>query len=73
LSPSGQPALISASAYMQYNSSNGSKVLNLRLRWILPHDSDLYLVYNDSREDLLGGPTLRGRELALKVNYRIFI
>jgi hypothetical protein len=64
---------LSASAYMQYNSSNGSKVLNLRLRWILPHDSDLYLVYNDSREDLLGGPTLRGRELALKVNYRIFI
>ncbi len=66
-------ATLSASGYLQYNSSNGSKVLNLRLRWILPHDSDLFLVYNDTREDVLGLPTLRGRELALKVNYRIFI
>jgi hypothetical protein len=64
---------LSASAYLQYNSSTATKVLNLRLRWILPHDSDLYLVYNDTRQDLLGAPELRGRELALKVNYRLFI
>jgi hypothetical protein len=66
-------ATLSASGYLQYNSSDGTKVLNLRLRWILPNDSDLYLVYNDTREDLLAGPALRGRELALKVNYRLFI
>jgi hypothetical protein len=64
---------LSASAYLQHNSSTGSNVLNLRMRWILPNDSDLYLVYNDTREDLLGAPALRSRELALKVNYRLFI
>ena len=64
---------LSASGYLQYNSSDGTKVLNLRLRWILPNDSDLFLVYNDTREDRLGAPSLRTRELALKVNYRLFI
>ncbi len=64
---------MSASGYMQYNSSNGTKVLNLRMRWILPNDSDLYLVYNDSREDFTGAPELRTRELAVKMNYRLFI
>ncbi len=66
-------ATLSASGYLQYNSSTATTVLNLRLRWILPNDSDLYLVYNDTREDLLGAPALRTRELALKVNYRLFI
>jgi hypothetical protein len=66
-------ATLSASAYLQFNSSTGTKVLNLRMHWILRNDSDLFLVYNDSREDVLGPLALRNRELALKVNYRLFI
>ncbi len=66
-------ATFSAAGYLQVNSANGGKVLNLRLRWIMRNDSDLYLVYNDTREDLLGSPSLRARELAIKVNYRVFI
>ncbi len=66
-------ATLSASAYLQHNSSNGSKVLNLRLRWILRNDSDLFLVYNDTREGFAGAPNLRTRELAVKMNYRLFI
>ncbi|MDD5562710.1 MAG: DUF5916 domain-containing protein [Thermoanaerobaculaceae bacterium] len=66
-------ATLSASGYLQFNSSDATKVLNLRLRWILPNDSDLYLVYNDNRQDIAAAPALRNRELALKVNYRAFI
>lgn len=66
-------ATLSASGYLQYNSSTATKILNLRMRWILPNDSDLYLVYNDTREDLLGALALRNRELAVKMNYRLFI
>ncbi|HQU33702.1 MAG TPA: DUF5916 domain-containing protein [Thermoanaerobaculaceae bacterium] len=66
-------ATLSASGYLQYNSSIGARVLNLRLRWILRNDSDLYLVYNEGRQELAGAPDLRNRELALKVNYRLFI
>ncbi|MGE5237055.1 MAG: DUF5916 domain-containing protein [Acidobacteriota bacterium] len=68
-----QSATLSASGYLQYNSSNGTKVVNLRVRWILPNESDLYLVYNDTRADLFGAPDLHTRELALKMNYRLFI
>jgi hypothetical protein len=64
---------LSASAYGQYNSSTGAKVLNVRLRWILPHDSDLYIVYNERREENGTAPVPRVREVALKVNYRFFV
>ncbi len=66
-------ATLSASGFLQYSSSNSAKVLNLRIRWILRNDSDLYLVYNDRRQDLAAAPSLRNREPALKVNYRLFI
>ncbi len=64
---------MSASAYLQYNSSIGARVLNVRLRWILGNDSDLYLVYNEGRQELAGSSDLHNRELALKLNVRLFI
>ena len=66
-------ATVSASAYVQYNSSNGTTVVNLRLRWILPNDSDLFLVLNERRDEEEIGPTLRGGDAALKVSYRFFL
>ena len=66
-------ATISASAYVQHNSSNGTTVVNLRLRWILPNDSDLFLVLNDRRDEEELRPTLHGRDAAFKVSYRFFL
>lgn len=64
---------LSASAFVQHNSSIDTTTLNLRLRWILHNDSDLYLVYNESELGELEQPIRRGRELALKVSYRFFL
>ena len=48
-------------------------MLNLRLRWILRNDSDLYFVYNETEIDQSGAPVEKHRELALKVSYRFFL
>ncbi|MCP4898514.1 MAG: carbohydrate binding family 9 domain-containing protein [bacterium] len=64
---------LSASSYVQFNSSTGARTLNLRLRWILRNDSNLFLVYNDRDEEPVIGPSLQAREIALKVNYRFFL
>jgi len=66
-------ATLSASAYVQHNSSTSATIVNLRLRWILPNDSDVFVVLNERREEPLSGPTLRGRDAALKVSYRFFL
>lgn len=66
-------SVLSTTAYLQHNSSTANTLLNLRLRWILRSDSDLYLVYNESEIDEFGLPTERHRELALKVSYRFFL
>ena len=66
-------AVLSTSAYVQYNSSTGTTTVNLRLRWILPNDSDLFLVLNDRRDEEELGPALRGRDAAFKVSYRFFL
>jgi hypothetical protein len=66
-------ATVSASAYLQYNSSSGSTVVNLRLRWILPNDSDLFLVLNDRRDEDELGPVRHGRDAAFKASYRFFL
>ena len=63
---------ISASSYLQYNSSTGSAVLNLRFHWILRNDSDLFIVFNERRINEDDVWTLSGRDSAVKVNYRIF-
>jgi hypothetical protein len=64
---------LSASGFVQHDSSTETTLLNLRLRWILKNDSDLYFVYNEGEVDQLGAPILRNRELALKVSYRFFL
>ncbi len=64
---------LSASGFLQHDSSSASTILNLRLRWILHNDSDLYLVYNDSELEREGAAPTRGRELALKLSYRFFL
>jgi hypothetical protein len=64
---------LSASAFLQHDSSNDATLLNLRLRWILRNDSDLFLVYNDAEQGHGSLTPRRGRELALKVNYRFFL
>jgi hypothetical protein len=64
---------ISASAFIQHDSASSVTTLNLRLRWILPNDSDLFLVYDETELDPGGRPAQRDRQLALKMNYRFFL
>jgi len=64
---------LSASSFVQYNSSTGNTDLNLRLRKILRNDSDLFIVFNERAiEDEVFGE-LRERDFAVKISYRIFL
>lgn len=64
---------LSASTFLQYNSSSGNATLNLRLRWIHSNDSDLFIVFNERRNNSLERWILEGREALIKINYRIFL
>ncbi|HUX06594.1 MAG TPA: DUF5916 domain-containing protein [Acidobacteriota bacterium] len=64
---------VSTSAFLQYNSSTGDATLNLRLRWIHSNDSDLFIVFNERRNNSLDRWELQGREALVKVNYRFFL
>jgi len=66
-------ATMSASLFGQHNSATGATVLNLRLRWILPRESDLFVVANERREKGDRTPASRVREVAVKVNLRFFV
>jgi hypothetical protein len=66
-------AYLSTSAFLQYNSSTGDATLNLRLRWIHSNDSDLFIVFNERRNNSLNRWDLQGREALVKVNYRFFL
>ncbi|OFV91481.1 MAG: hypothetical protein A3G76_06205 [Acidobacteria bacterium RIFCSPLOWO2_12_FULL_65_11] len=60
------------SGLMQYNSSNSSLSTNLRLRWEYQPGSEIFVVYNESRDTLPPGyPTLQNRALVFKIN-RLF-
>jgi hypothetical protein len=64
---------LSASGFVQYNSSTGEADLNLRLRKILRNDSDLFIVLNEREiEDEVFGK-LRERDFAVKISYRFFL
>jgi hypothetical protein len=64
---------LSASSFVQYNSSTGETDLNLRLRKILRNDSDLFVVFNEREiEDEVFG-RLRERDFAVKISYRFFL
>ena len=58
------------STLVQFNSSTGTVNTNARLRWEYLPGSELFVVYNDERNILLG-PALRNRALVIKVN-RLF-
>jgi hypothetical protein len=64
---------ISASSYVQHNSSTGATVLNLRLHWILRNDSDLFVVFNERRTKDDATVDERERDAAVKVSYRFFL
>jgi hypothetical protein len=58
------------SGLLQYNSSNSSFSSNVRLRWEYTPGSELFVVYNDSRDTSLAGgvPSLQNRSLVFKIN-----
>ena len=64
--------LMFVSGLVQYNSSNNVVGANVRLRWEYQPGSELFVVYNDSRDTQFGGlPDLQNRALVVKVN-RLF-
>jgi hypothetical protein len=57
---------------IQYNSSNSSLGTNLRLRWEYQPGSELFVVYNDTRDtSLRGTPLLENRAFIVKLT-RLF-
>jgi hypothetical protein len=62
--------LMFASALVQYNSVTRIVSVNARLRWEYRLGSELFLVYNDERDQgaTMGRPELQNRALILKVN-----
>jgi hypothetical protein len=64
--------LMFGSALLQYNSSTNTVALNARLRWEYHPGSELFVVYNESRDTLGRDRTLQpGRALIVKIN-RLF-
>ena len=63
--------LMFGSALVQYNSSTNTVALNARLRWEYQPGSELFVVYNESRDTLGRAGVTPGRALIVKVN-RLF-
>jgi hypothetical protein len=60
------------SGLVQYNSARDSMNTNVRLRWEYQAGSELFVVYNDSRDtNGFGIPSLQNRALVIKLN-RLF-
>ena len=59
-----------ASALVQYNSSTRLVSTNARLRWEYRPGSEIFVVFNEERdnETVTGGPSLQNRALIVKVN-----
>jgi len=53
----------------QYNSTNTSVSTSVRFNWIYSSGSDLYIAYDDFRQDSFGLPWLQNRQLAVKMTY----
>ena len=59
---------IVASALVQHNSASATTSANLRFRWEYAPGSDLYVVYNDSRDTFVEvSPRLIGRTFTVKL------
>jgi hypothetical protein len=64
--------LMFVSALVQYNSSSRTLASNIRLRWEYHPGSELFVVYNDQREDASGRASdLVNRTFIVKIN-RLF-
>ena len=64
--------LMFVSGLVQYNSSSHSFSTNLRFRWEYHPGSELFVVYNDTRDTLEPGfPGLQNRAFVIKIN-RLF-
>ena len=62
------------SALVQHNSATGSVSANVRLRWEYHQGSELFVVYNENRDDALRPnrfPQIENRALIVKIN-RLF-
>ena len=58
-----------ASALVQYNSSTNSLSVNARLRWEYVPGSELFVVFNETRDTVGAGyPDLANRTFIVKVN-----
>ena len=53
----------------QYNSTTDSLSTSVRLNWIYSPGSDVYIAYDEYRQDLPGVPWLQNRQLAIKMTY----
>ena len=61
--------LMFVSALIQYSSASHGLSSNVRLRWEYTPGSELFVVWNESRDTLLGGfPEMTNRALIVKVN-----
>jgi hypothetical protein len=61
--------LMFTSALVQYNSDTHAVSTNLRFRWEYTPGSELFVVFNDSRDTLRPGfPDLQARALVVKIN-----
>jgi len=54
------------SSLIQYNSRSDSLSSNIRFRWEYEPGSDLFVVYNEGRDELSGDPFLANRTFAVK-------
>ncbi len=61
--------LMFVSALLQYNSGANSMATNVRMRWEYRPGSELFVVYNESRDTFAGGfPNLTNKVFIVKVN-----
>lgn len=55
----------------QYNSLTDAVSTSVRFNWIFRPGSDLYIAYDEFRQDVPGIPWLQNRQLAIKMTYLI--
>ena len=61
--------LMFASALVQYNSASHAVMANVRLRWEYRPGSELFVVFNEERDTLMGRfPDLANRAIIVKIN-----
>ena len=53
----------------QYNSLTDAVSTSVRFNWIFRPGSDLYIAYDELRQDVPGVPWLQNRQLAVKMTY----